>query len=330
MRRLCAPFGHRIPNGEPRDMCRVSVSYVTASLHPDPTPVRTFSTRVVVAIVASLLAWASAFIVIRGVGHHFSPGALALGRMLVGAAALGVLMIGRRWVRPTTREWLLIAGYGALWFGVYNVALNLAEQTVDAGTASMIVNIGPLLIAVGSVLVLGERLHRPLVFGLVIAFVGVLLIGFANGASAAHLGWGVVAALAAAVTSAVAVLFQKKALVRIPVAQATFTGAVAGVILCLPFAGDLVRDTAEADPGAIAGVVYLGLVPTAVAFSTWGYALKRVPAAQLGVTTYIVPPLVIVAGLLFFGEAPAVAAVVGGALCLVGVAVSRRKARAEL
>ena len=51
------------------------------------------------------------------------------------------------------------------------------------------------------------------------------------------------------------------------------------------------------------------------------------PAGQLGVTTYIVPPLAIVMGLIFFGEVPAPLAIVGGVICLTGVALSRKKPR---
>ena len=66
------------------------------------------------------------------------------------------------------------------------------------------------------------------------------------------------------------------------------------------------------------------MVPTALAFSTWAYALRRMDAGRLGVTTYLVPPLVILLGWLFLDEVPPVLAVVGGAVCLVGVALSRR------
>jgi drug/metabolite transporter (DMT)-like permease len=49
------------------------------------------------------------------------------------------------------------------------------------------------------------------------------------------------------------------------------------------------------------------------------------PAGQLGISTYIVPPLAIVLSLIFFGVVPAWLAIVGGAICLVGVALSRRR-----
>jgi drug/metabolite transporter (DMT)-like permease len=282
---------------------------------------------VLAAVIITIVAWASAFIVIRGTGPHFTAGGLALGRLTVGAILLGVVVLARRrWVRPTGREWLQIAGYGVAWFGAYNVLLNAAEHTLDAGTTAMIVGIGPLLIALGAGLFLGEGIPKWLAIGAAVAFVGVVLIGFATGAAFGD-GVGVLWAVLAAITYAIGVLLQKPAIKRLPNAQVTWLGAVIGMVVCLPFAGELITGIADAPLPAILGVVYLGAVPTALAFSTWAYALTRMPAGELGVTTYVVPPLVIIFGFLIFGEVPAVLAIVGGVVCLVGVALSRRRSR---
>ena len=72
-------------------------------------------------------------------------------------------------------------------------------------------------------------------------------------------------------------------------------------------------------------VVYLGAMPTAVAFTTWAYALARTSAGKLGITTYLVPPIAIVMGWAFLAETPTPLAYVGGALCLAGVGLSRRQ-----
>jgi len=281
---------------------------------------------VIAAIVVTVLAWASAFIVIRGTAPYFEGGALALARLAVGAALLSLLLIGKRWVAPTRTEWLLIAGFGVVWFGGYNVALNIAEKTLDAGTTAMIVNIGPILIALGAGVFLREGIPKWLAVGAGVAFVGVVLIGVGtSGGDSLGDGTGVVWALVAAVTYAAGVLMQKPALKRLPAAQVTWLGCGIGLVACLPFSGQLVADLQTAPPAAIAGAVYLGAVPTALAFSTWAYALSRMPAGQLGVTTYIVPPLAILLGFAVFAEVPAVTAIVGGAVCLVGVALSRRR-----
>lgn len=284
------------------------------------------------AVAFTILAWASAFIVIRGVAPHFGGGALALLRLAIGAVALAVIVIASRtWVRPNRREWMLLLLYGVAWFGAYNVALNIAEQTLDAGTAAMIVNVGPILIALGAGIFLGEGVPKWLAIGAGVAFVGVLLIGIGTaierGVERPLDLAGVLWALLAALTYAVGVIAQKPVVKRIPAGQASFLGCVIGLVACLPFTAELVGDLGDAPTAAVLGGAYLGIVPTAIAFTTWGYALKRMPAGQLGVSTYIVPPVAVVLGLIAFGEIPAVLAIIGGVVCLGGVALSRRRIR---
>src|SRR5438477_11429854 len=98
------------------------------------------------AALVAVVLWASAFIGIRAAGRAFSPGALALGRLLVGSLLLGGLQATRPFVRPTGRELALLLLAGLLWFGVYNVVLNDAERRVDAGTGGIVVRVGRLII----------------------------------------------------------------------------------------------------------------------------------------------------------------------------------------
>ena len=298
-----------------------------------PARVTALTPGVLTAIAVTMLAWASAFVVIRGVGTSFGGGSLALARLLVGSVVLGLILLAsrRQWVRPTGREWALIAGFGVAWFGAYNIALNIAEQTLDAGTTAMLINIAPVFLALGAGLILREGIPPWLAIGGGVALVGVIVIGLASRPSGSDMGIGpragVIWCLVAALTYTVGVLMQKPALKRLPAAQVTFLGCVIGAVACLPFAPELVRDLASAPLHAIAAAVYLGVVPTAIAFSTWAYALSRIPAGQLGVSTYVVPPLAILLALLVFGEVPPMMAVFGGAVCLVGVALSRRQSR---
>jgi drug/metabolite transporter (DMT)-like permease len=110
---------------------------------------------------------------------------------------------------------------------------------------------------------------------------------------------------------------------RLAPLQTTLLCCIVGAVACLPFAPALGRDLAHAGPGPVAWLVYLGLFPTALAFTTWAYALSRTDAVRLAATTYLVPPLSILLGWTMLGETPPVLAFAGGALCLLGVAVSR-------
>jgi len=304
---------------------------VTAPTTTDTTPDTGQRTRVLAAVTITVLAWASAFIGIRWVGQHYTAGPLAFGRLLVGTLALGAaLATTRRWVTPTRREWALILLCGIAWFGIYNVALNEAERRVDAGTAAMLVNLGPILIALFAGLLLREGFPRWLIIGAAVAFSGVILIGVStarrtdvgpDGADAL----GIALLLLAAITYAIGVLAQKPTLRRLPALQVTWLACTIGTLTCAPWAPTFAGQLADSPAGATAGLAYLGLVPTAAAFGTWGYALARMDAGRLGITTYVVPPLAVLGGWIALGETPAALALVGGAVCLAGVALSRRR-----
>jgi drug/metabolite transporter (DMT)-like permease len=140
---------------------------------------------------------------------------------------------------------------------------------------------------------------------------------------------GVVLCLLAAVTYAGGVVAQKPALGSASALQVTTYGCLVGAVVCLPFAGQLVHEAADAPVSATLNMVYLGVFPTALAFTTWAYALARTTAGRMGATTYAVPALVVLMSWLALGEVPGLLTLAGGVLCLAGVAVSRSRAAAD-
>ena len=276
------------------------------------------------AALVTVVLWASAFVGIRDAGESLGAGPLALGRLLVGSAVLGAVVLIRREPLPSRRDLPLIAVCGALWLGGYNVALNAAEHHLDAGTAAMLVNVGPLLIALLAGVLLREGFPRRLLVGIAIAFAGVAVIGFATSESGLST-FGTALALVAAVAYSVGVIAQKIVLVRVSALQTTFLSCCVGALTCLPFAPALVDDLGAAETRALAWTVYLGVFPTALAFTTWAYALARSDAGRLSALTYLVPPISILLSWAMLGETPPTLAFLGGALCLLGVAFSRRR-----
>jgi drug/metabolite transporter (DMT)-like permease len=278
------------------------------------------------ALGAALVAvglWASAFVGIRSAGNQLSPGALALGRLLVATVGLGALVLVRREPLPARRDLPWIAFCGVLWMGLYSVVLNEAERRVDAGTAAMLVNVGPILIAILAGVLLREGFPRALLAGCAVAFGGAAVIGIATSHHGIVPSWGAVLCLVAAFAYAGGVVAQKPLLARVSPLQITWLACLAGTVVTLPFAGSLVHDVGRASGSAIGWMVYLGLVPTGIGFIAWAYALSRTTAGRMASTTYLVTPVAIVLGWLLLGESPPALAFLGGALCLVGVAVAR-------
>ena len=140
------------------------------------------------AALTTVLLWSSAFVGVRVAGEDLSPGPLTLARLLVGALVLGAVVAARREALPPRRDVPRLVLCGLLWFAAYNVLLNAAEQRVDAGTAAMLVNVGPVLIAVLAGFLLREGFPRALVVGCAVAFAGAIVIGLATRGESADAG----------------------------------------------------------------------------------------------------------------------------------------------
>lgn len=284
------------------------------------------------AVGCTLLFWSSAFVAIRHLGHDFSPGSLALGRLLVASLCLGaIVVLGRNnqaeglTRRVGRRQFVSIAAIGVLWFAIYSVALNEGERRVDAGTAAMLIQVSPVLIALLAAILLDERFTVTLGAGLALAFGGVALIAMSTSPGGDRDLLGVGLCLVSAVAYSISLILQKPLVARVPAVVVTWLACTVGAVVCLPFVGQLWSEVARAPASSVWWLAYLGVFPTAVAFTTYAFALRHMSASNLGVTTYLVPPITILMGWLLLSEVPPAMAYAGGALALVGVAVARRK-----
>ena len=108
--------------------------------------------------------------------------------------------------------WAGSALAGILWFAAYTVALNAAERWVDAGTSSLLVNTGPLFIALLAGWLLHEGFPRPLLGGCLLALAGAGLIALSASGHGTHELLGAGLCVAAALLYAAGVVAQKPAL----------------------------------------------------------------------------------------------------------------------
>lgn len=280
----------------------------------------------VLAVLVTMTFWASSFVAIRYVGPHLSPGPLALIRVVVATAVLAPFVLRRGLAVPRGRGWLLVGSYAALWMALYSVVLNAAEHHLDAGTAAMLVNVAPILVTLWVGFVQRAGFTVPLVAGLVVAFSGVGIIALGAEDTQRDLT-GVLLGLLAAALYAAGVLLQKGALRTIDPLSATWWGTALGSVALVFYVPSTVVEVAAAPTGAVLAAVYMGVFSTAVAFSLWAYALRRVDAARLSLSSYLVPAIAVLLSWALLAEVPTVHGMVGGSLCLVGVAVSRLRSR---
>jgi len=278
------------------------------------------------AVAATLLLWASAFAGIKAGLSAYSPGQLALLRFLVGSASMAVLARFKGFGLPELKDIPRILAVGFLGFTVYHVSLNYGERTVSAGAASLIVSFTPVMTALLASFFLRERLRFLGWAGIAVSVSGVALISFGEGGAVA-LDPGSLLILLASLGSSLYNVFQKPLLKRYdPIAFTTYA-MTAGTLFMLVFLPGLPGAIARAPLEATLSVAYLGVFPGAIAYSTWTYALSRMPASRLATTLYIAPVLAIAIAWLWIGEIPTILSLMGGAITLAGVVLTNTKGK---
>ena len=285
----------------------------------------------VLAIVATVLMWASTFVIMRWASADISPGPLALIRLIAGSLTLTALVL---WVRrgrlsmPRGKALGLTAAFGVSWFALYTLVLNWAGHYLDAGTVAMVVNLAPLMVGIGAVLLFKEAFSRRLFIGMLVSLSGIVFITVSG--TTGQLAWaGLVIAFIAAVLYAGGMLLQKLVLRDVDPLTATWLGCISGAAALLPFVPPTINEVSDISTGTIIGAVYMGVGPTALGFWFWGYAMNHFATGRVASATLAVPAVVVLMSALTLGELPPLLAIIGGAICLTGVAVSQMRPRSR-
>ncbi|HEV2564564.1 MAG TPA: DMT family transporter [Microvirga sp.] len=285
-----------------------------------PSESRSFDGVTTAAVIVTILAWASAFPAIRAGLQAFGPIELGALRFAVAALPAALFLIVTRPAWPTLADFLRLAAGGILFVALYTALLNMGEMTVSAGAASFIINTNPIMTAGLAMLVLGERFSARAWAGTGLSFAGIGLIALGEG-DGMRLDTGALLILGAALCTSVTTILQKPLFARHKPLTVSAWNMVLGALVLAPWLPSGAGQFAVAPSSGVQAVIYLGLVPSLVAYGTWAIALSRLPASRASNFMYCVPPVATLLGFLWLGEVPTMLGAIGGVMALVGVAV---------
>ncbi|MDH6231363.1 drug/metabolite transporter (DMT)-like permease [Mesorhizobium soli] len=281
---------------------------------------RSAGTVTAAAVAITVLSWASAFPAIRAGLAAFGP--LELGAMRFGIAAVpaAIFLLVTRPPLPRLKEaWRFVCG-GVLFVALYTVLLNIGEQTVSAGAASFIINISPILTAILATVTLGERFSGAAWVGTFLSFAGVGIIAIGEG-QGFELNQGALFILGGALCTTINTVVQKPLFAQHRPLTVSAWNMVIGALCLAPALPSAFAQASTADTQALGAAIYLGIVPSLIAYASWAVALSRLPASRASNFLYCVPPVATLIGFVWLGEVPGLLGLVGGVLALGGVII---------
>lgn len=275
------------------------------------------------AVVLTLLVWSSAFAGIQAGLRAFSPGHLLLLRFATASLTLTIYALVTHIPLPPFRLWPRLFAIGFIGITLYMASLTFGERIVPAATAGFIVAASPVFTALFAAYLLREPVTKGAALGIGIGLLGEAVIAFGLG-HVGSLGPSVLLVVGSAVTTALFFVLEKPYLARYPTSHVTAWVTWAGTLPFLVFLPGFAHQLAAAPASAVVAVTYLGVVPAALGYVAWAFAMSRIPTNRVMSFLYIEPLLAAGVAWVWLGEIPGWNTWVGGALVLLGVMVVNR------
>ncbi len=273
---------------------------------------------VLLALLGLAILWGSAFPVIKvGLEGLGVPHLTLLRHLVASLFLIPVLLLTRQPLLPRTRD---VGGFillGSVGIALYHFSLNAGELRVSAGATSLIIAAAPAISALLARFLLGDRLPVLGWVGSGISFAGIVLIVLGDSAGIGFDPYALLVLLSA-FCAAVYVVRQKPFLERYSALQVTAFATWGATLPLLIFLPGLPGAMAGA-PAAAGAAVYLGIFPSAIAYSLLAFALSRLSVSITTVFLYAVPVFAILFSWILLGEVPSLLTAFGGAVVIGGI-----------
>ena len=278
------------------------------------------------ALITTAVIWGTTAIGIKVALETYQPFILSVGRWLISLAIM-LPMMRRFGIRPILDRRTFVLGlFGILGF---NAFFTLGLERTTAANGSLINGALPVVVALLSFLLLGERLAPIRISGIVISMIGVAITILGATLDASVLGNVLI--FGAVLSWAVYTIYNRERMKGENTMGIIAGSALFGVAMMIPLAAlEWAQETPETPTLKLAAIIlYLSLGPAMAANYMWVFALTRVPASQAAVFSNLTPIVGIVLAGLILDEPITVYHVVGSILVIAGVLLTtwRRQPR---
>ena len=271
--------------------------------------------------------WGGMYVVSKVVMQVIPPFSLIVMRLALGILTLGIILVVRRGWKVTRRQFWGIFGVGMVGYGVSLGFQFVGTQLSSAANGSLVTSATPAFVLLFAALLLAEKITRRRLLALGIATAGVVaVIDPRNAHLASSFFWGNLCLVAAALTWALYSVLIRKVTRETDVLTTTLIAFLGGLPVCLPLSGweMATQGFGAISLGVVAGILFLGIISTALAMYLWNSAFAILDAGMASLTFFAQPVVGSLLSVLFLHEHITVLFVIGGVLIGVALIISSK------
>ncbi len=284
--------------------------------------------RSAVGIASGLAAasiWGGMYVVSKAVLDIIPPFALIVLRLLLGGLTLAVILAFRRRSSPMSAVFWRVFGVGVIGYGISLGFQFVGTKLSTASNGALVTSATPAFVLVFAAVILAERITLRRLIALALASLGVVAVIDPRTASLdPSLFWGNVALLAAALTWALYSVLIRVITRNLDVLSATFVAFLGGLPIAIPASIWEARYSpiGKITPAVVLGVLFLGIISTALAMVLWNVAFTWLEAGPASLTFFAQPVVGTLLGWAFLGEQITPFFLVGGLLICCGLVIA--------
>ncbi len=273
-------------------------------------------------LAATALVWGSAYLFTAIGLESLPPGGVTFLRMVIGAGTLSLFPAARR-AHIDRDDWPRVIVVGVLWLALPLTLFPIAQQWITSAAAGMITGAQPIFVAVLASILLRRRPGTRQLQGVVIGFVGVVLIVLPEVDEGQTSAIGVVLVLVAVLSYALAATIAVPLQQRYGSLSVIWRALLVALALVTPW-GLISMPGAHPTSASLVAMVPLGVLSTGIGYVWFTTLVGRAGVTRGSVAVYLIPVVAIVAGVVGRGDHIAAIALPGTALVLVGAWLTSR------
>jgi len=275
--------------------------------------------------LAAASIWGGMYVVSKAVMAVIPPYLLLTSRLLLGIITLYLVITVSGRLKVTSRQFWQVFGVGFVGYGV-SVGLQFVGTNLStASNGSLVTSATPAFVLVFASLLLGEKITWRRLLALLVASLGVLAVIDPRTAQlSSELFIGNLALVGAALTWALYSVLVRKVTRNMDVLSVSLVAFAGGLPVSLPLGAweASTQGVGLITPGVIAGVLFIGIISTALAMYLWNSAFAVLDAGVASLTFFAQPVVGTLLGWLFLGEIITPLFLIGGVLIGIGIIIS--------